>query len=84
MAFVVEFENGEGDLASVEIQPAGGGFMAMQEMRSAEWKLNSSGGIKGPFNVRLTSGKSRKVVVAQGVIPANWKPDQTYRSIVNF
>ncbi|KAL0862243.1 hypothetical protein Bca101_041361 [Brassica carinata] len=84
MAFVVEYENGEGDLASVEIQPAGGGFMPMQEMRSAVWKLNSNGALKGPFNVRLTSGESRKVVVAQAVIPANWKPDQMYRSIVNF
>ncbi|KAF8099689.1 hypothetical protein N665_0238s0018 [Sinapis alba] len=85
MSFVVEYENGDGDLASVEIQPAGGGFMPMQEMRSAEWKLlNSGGALTGPFNIRLTSGESRKVVVAQAVIPANWKPDQTYRSIVNF
>uniref|UniRef100_A0A0D2ZZE8 Expansin-like CBD domain-containing protein n=1 Tax=Brassica oleracea var. oleracea TaxID=109376 RepID=A0A0D2ZZE8_BRAOL len=84
VAFVVEYENGEGDLASVEIQPASGGFMPMQEMRSAEWKLNSGGPLSGPFNIRLTSGESRKVVVAQAVIPADWKPDQTYRSIVNF
>ncbi|KAF3556992.1 hypothetical protein F2Q69_00010719 [Brassica cretica] len=84
VAFVVEYENGEGDLASVEIQPASGGFMPMQEMRSAEWKLNSGSPLSGPFNVRLTSGESRKVVVAQAVIPADWKPDQIYRSIVNF
>ncbi|XP_010555042.1 PREDICTED: expansin-B4-like [Tarenaya hassleriana] len=84
MAFLVEYENGDGDLASVEIQPAGGGYMSMQEMRSAVWKLNSGGALRGPFNVRLTSGESRKVVVAQAVIPANWKAGATYRSIVNF
>lgn len=80
----MEYEDGDGDLASVEIQPAGGKFIPMQEMRSAEWKINSGGPLKGPFNIRLTSANSRKVVVAQTVIPANWKADATYRSIVNF
>lgn len=84
MAFVVEYENGDGDLASVEIQPAGGGFIAMQDMRSALWKVNSGSALRGPFNIRLTSRESRKVVVAQGVIPANWRANQTYRSIINF
>ncbi|CAA7050669.1 unnamed protein product [Microthlaspi erraticum] len=84
VAFIVEYENGDGDLASVEIQPAGGGFIAMQEMRSAVWKVNSGSPLRGPFNIRLTSRESRKVVVAQAVIPANWQPDQTYRSVVNF
>lgn len=84
MAFVVEYENGDGDLAHVEIQPAGGKFIPMQEMRSAVWKLNSGSALKGPFNIRLTSGETHKVVVAQAVIPANWKANQTYRSIVNF
>ncbi|KAJ0228689.1 RlpA-like protein [Hirschfeldia incana] len=84
IAFVVEYEEGDGDLASVEIQPAGGSFIPMQEMRSAVWKVNSGSALSGPFNVRLTSGESRKVVVAQGVIPVDWRADATYRSIVNF
>lgn len=84
IAFVVEYEDGDGDLASVEIQPAGGNFIPMQEMRSAVWKVNSGSPLTGPFNVRLTSGESRKVVVAQAVIPVNWRADATYRSIVNF
>ncbi|KAL1223176.1 Expansin-B4 [Cardamine amara subsp. amara] len=84
VAFVVEYEDGDGDLVSVEIQPAGGNFMPMQEMRSAVWKINSGSPLKGPYNIRLTSARSRKVVVAQSVIPANWKADATYRSIVNF
>ncbi|KAL0674636.1 hypothetical protein Bca4012_002617 [Brassica carinata] len=67
MAFVVEYENGDGDLASVEIQPAGGGFIAMQDMRSALWKVNSGSALRGPFNIRLASRESRKVVVAQGL-----------------
>lgn len=84
MAFVVEYENGDGDFASVEIQPAGGKFIFMQEMRSAVWKVNSGSALRGPFNIRLTSRLSRKVVVAQSVIPEYWKADETYRSIVNF
>ncbi|KAF2564662.1 hypothetical protein F2Q70_00017693 [Brassica cretica] len=84
IAFVVEYENGDGDLASVEIQPAGGSFIPMQEMRSAVWKLNSGSALIGPFNIRLTSGETDKVIVAQAVIPVNWRADETYRSIVNF
>ncbi|KAL0793158.1 hypothetical protein Bca101_064535 [Brassica carinata] len=38
MAFVVEYEDGDGDLASVEIQPAGGSFIPMQQMRSEDIK----------------------------------------------
>ncbi|CAH2046579.1 unnamed protein product [Thlaspi arvense] len=84
IAFVVDYENGDGDLASVEIQPAGGGFIPMQEMRSAVWKVNSGSALSGPFNIRLTSGETRKIIVAEAVIPANWRADETYRSIVNF
>lgn len=84
IAFVVEYEDGDGDLSYVELQPAGGNFIPMQEMRSAVWKVNSGSALKGPFNIRLTSAESHKVVVAYNVIPANWKPSETYRSIVNF
>ncbi|XP_010559080.1 PREDICTED: expansin-B4-like [Tarenaya hassleriana] len=84
MAFVVVYGDGDGNLAAVEIQPAGKNYMAMQEMRSAEWKLNSGDPLTGPFNVRLTSGVSGKVVEANAVIPENWKPGDTYRSVVNF
>ncbi|ESQ44652.1 hypothetical protein EUTSA_v10003327mg [Eutrema salsugineum] len=84
VAFIVEYENGDGDFASVEIQPAGRRFIPMQEMRSAVWKVNSGSALSGPFSIRLTSGESRKVVVAHAVIPANWRADETYRSIVNF
>ncbi|KAL0693072.1 hypothetical protein Bca4012_060252 [Brassica carinata] len=84
MAFVVEYQEGYGDLASVEIQPAGGSFIPMQQMRSAVWKVNSGSALTGPFNVRLTSGESGKVIVAQAVIPVDWSADATYRSMVNF
>ncbi|OAP12642.1 hypothetical protein AXX17_AT1G59330 [Arabidopsis thaliana] len=84
ISFVVEYENGDGDLAYTEIQPAGGTFIPMQEMRSAVWKVNSGSPLTGPFNIRLTSAESHNVVVAYNVIPANWKPNETYRSVVNF
>ncbi|CAA7024604.1 unnamed protein product [Microthlaspi erraticum] len=84
IAFAVEYENGDGDFASIEIQPAGGKYIPMQEMRSSVWNVNYGSPLRGPFNIRLTSGESRKTNVAQDVIPENWRPDQTYRSIVNF
>lgn len=36
------------------------------------------------YNLRLTADESRETVVANGVIPVDWKPGQTYRSRVNF
>ncbi|KAJ8505340.1 hypothetical protein OPV22_006226 [Ensete ventricosum] len=35
------------------------------------------------FSIRLTSGGSGKVLTADSVTPAGWKPGMTYRSLVN-
>ncbi|KAG2324677.1 hypothetical protein Bca4012_039214 [Brassica carinata] len=84
MSFTVKFANGDGNFACVEIQPAGGKYMKMEEMRSAVWKLNPGCALKGPFNVRLTSAVTKKVIVAKAVIPEKWNPGAIYHSLVNF
>lgn len=84
MSFAVKFANGDGNFACVEIQPAGGEYLKMEEMRSAVWKLNPGCALKGPFNVRLTSAVTKKVIVAKAVIPEKWSPGAIYHSLVNF
>ncbi|KAL3516914.1 hypothetical protein ACH5RR_023816 [Cinchona calisaya] len=84
-AFVIEFENGDGDLASVEIQQAGSNqFLRTQQNFGASYKINSGQPLKGPFSIRLTQIESRRSIVAQNVIPANWKPGDFFLSRVNF
>ncbi|KAL7158480.1 hypothetical protein ABFS83_02G145800 [Erythranthe nasuta] len=86
-AAAVEFENGDG-LAGVELKQAaksGGAWLKMQPSWGAVWKVDLPPNYKPPFSVRLTAGgNSRKTIIADKVIPANYKPGQTYRSMVNF
>ncbi|CAH2063364.1 unnamed protein product, partial [Thlaspi arvense] len=84
MSFAVKFANGDGNFACVEVQPAGGQYQKMEEMRSAVWKLNCGSPLKGPFNIRLTSAVTKKVLVAKAVIPEKWNPGAVYHSRVNF
>ncbi|KAL5999835.1 Expansin-B15 [Asimina triloba] len=89
-AVIVEFEDGDGDLNGVDLQDAssktsstGDAWMSMQQSWGADWKLNSGSSLEGPLSLRLTS-ESGKRLVASNVIPHDWKPGQTYRSVVNF
>lgn len=84
MSFAVKYANGDGNFACIEVQPAGGKYIKMEEMRSAVWKLNSGSPLKGPFNIRLTSAVSGKKIVAKCVIPEKWSPGAIYHSTVNF
>lgn len=79
------YENGDGDVSFVEIQPAGSNrFLPMQQNFGAAYKINAPQGLKGPFSLRLTQVESRRSIVAQNVIPANWVPGGFYLSSVNF
>ncbi|KAK4476493.1 hypothetical protein RD792_015647 [Penstemon davidsonii] len=84
-ATTVEYENG-GGLAGVELKQGSGAWLRMQPSWGAVWKLDAPSGLNPPFTIRLTAGgnSNGKTVVAENVIPANYNPGQTYRSVVNF
>lgn len=83
---VIEFENGEGDLGSVELQSTGSdnNWLAMKQSWGANWKIDLPPQIKPPFSIRLTTLDSNKTLVANNVIPLDWAPGKSYRSLVNF
>ncbi|XP_043718409.1 putative expansin-B2 [Telopea speciosissima] len=85
-ATVVEFEDGDGDIGSVELRQAQGSdiWLPMQQSWGAVWKLNSGSNLRAPFSLRIKSIESDKTVVANNVIPVGWQPGVTYRSVVNF
>ncbi|KAJ0054359.1 putative expansin-B2 [Pistacia vera] len=85
-ATLVEYEDGDGNLGKVELKQAldSDSWLSMQRSWGAVWKLDSGSTLRPPFSIRLTEPDSGNTLVASGVIPANWKPGQTYRSLVNF
>lgn len=90
LALVVEFEDGDGDLAGVDLHESSSSptsdsnaWVPMQQSWGADWKLNSGSTLEAPFSIKITSD-SGKTLVATNVIPAGWQPGATYRSVVNF
>ncbi|KAJ1272168.1 hypothetical protein BS78_06G182000 [Paspalum vaginatum] len=86
IAVLIQYQNGDGDLAAVHVMQRGGGAWApMQHSWGAMWRANSNTGkpLRAPFSLRLTSG-SGKVLVAWNAIPAGWRAGTTYRSTVNY
>ncbi|PNX85986.1 expansin-b2-like protein, partial [Trifolium pratense] len=85
-AALIEYENGDGDLNRVELKEAldSSTWDSMQQSWGAVWKFEKGAPLKAPFSIKLTTLASGKTIVAENVIPAGWKPGQTYRSIVNF
>uniref|UniRef100_A0A7N0U9H3 Uncharacterized protein n=1 Tax=Kalanchoe fedtschenkoi TaxID=63787 RepID=A0A7N0U9H3_KALFE len=85
MAVVVEYEEGDGDLAAVHLKESDGGeWREMQQSWGAVWKLDAGSELQPPLSIQLTSGYSGETLVARNVIPSGWKPGATYRSVVNF
>ncbi|KAL2477982.1 putative expansin-B2 [Forsythia ovata] len=84
-AAVIEYEDGDGDVAGVELKQAldSDSWLPMQQSWGAVWKLNSGNSLEAPFSIKIT-GDSGKSLVANNVIPAGWKPGNIYRSVVNF
>lgn len=84
-AAVVEFEDGDGDLAGVDLKQAldSDTWESMQQSWGAVWKLDVGSTLRAPFSIKLTS-ESGRTLVANNVIPAGWQPGNTYRSIVNY
>ncbi|MBA0737006.1 hypothetical protein Gogos_010489 [Gossypium gossypioides] len=85
-ATLIEYEDGDGDLASVDLKQAldSDTWQPMQQSWGAVWKLDAGSRLRAPFSIKLTSLDSRNTIVATGVIPTGWEPGKTYRSVVNF
>jgi hypothetical protein len=45
--------------------------------------MDSNHRLQAPFSMRITSD-SGKQLVANNIIPANWRPNTDYRSFVQF
>ncbi|XP_058761702.1 putative expansin-B2 [Vicia villosa] len=84
-ATVIEYENGDGDLKTVELKEGNSEtWEAMQQSWGAVWKFNKGAQLNEPFSIRLTTIESGKMFVANNVIPVGWQPGQTYRAIGNI
>ncbi|XP_061998407.1 expansin-B15-like [Rosa rugosa] len=90
-AAVIEYEEGDGDLGSVELKDAsstdsegGEEWRAMQQSWGAVWKLDAGSALHPPLSIKLTSEYSGQTLLAKNVIPNGWQPGATYRSVVNF
>ncbi|KAH0689564.1 hypothetical protein KY289_016922 [Solanum tuberosum] len=89
-AVVIEFEEGDGDLAKVELKEKissitkNSKWRQMQQSWGAVWKLDAGSELHPPFSIRLTSQYSDQILIAKNVIPTGWQPGATYRSLVNY
>ncbi|XP_021686981.2 putative expansin-B2 [Hevea brasiliensis] len=84
-AVLIEFEEGDGDLASVYLKEASSDeWRPMQQSWGAIWKLDAGVALRPPFSIQLTSRYSGETLAAKDVIPDGWKPGSMYKSVVNF
>lgn len=93
---MIEFEQGDGDLAKVELKEKRSSsiisrgnknnykWRQMQQSWGAVWKLDAGSKLHPPFSIRLTSQYSDQILIANNVIPTGWQPGATYRSLVNY
>ncbi|XBJ17379.1 hypothetical protein VPH35_008798 [Triticum aestivum] len=86
-AVLVEYEDGDGDVVQVDLMesrgPGGGKWTRMRESWGSIWRLDSNHRLQAPFSIRIRN-ESGKTLVANKVIPANWRPNTFYRSFVQY
>ncbi|KAH7576277.1 hypothetical protein JRO89_XS01G0026200 [Xanthoceras sorbifolium] len=85
-AVLIEFVEGDGTLAAVDLQQTSQSntWLSMQRSWGAVWKLDSGSSLTAPFSLRLTAADSGETIVASNIIPDGWGAGQTYQSLVNF
>ncbi|OEL38362.1 Expansin-B7 [Dichanthelium oligosanthes] len=92
LAVLVEYEDGDGDVVQVDLMESraeggGGGptgvWEPMRESWGSIWRMDTRRPLRGPFSLRITN-ESGRTLVAEQVIPADWRPNNVYRSIVQF
>jgi hypothetical protein len=83
-AVLVEYEDGDGDVVQVDLMESKTRRWApMRESWGSVWRLDSNHRLRAPFSIRIRN-ESGKTLVARDVIPANWRPNTFYRSIVQY
>jgi hypothetical protein len=83
-AVLVEYEDGDGDVVQVDLMESKTGrWTPMRESWGSVWRLDSNHRLRAPFSIRIRN-ESGKTLVARDVIPANWRPNTFYRSIVQY
>jgi hypothetical protein len=55
----------------------------MRESWGSIWRIDTARHLQAPFSMRITN-ESGKQLVADKIIPANWAPNASYRSIVQY
>lgn len=84
LAVLVKFVSNDGNIVLMELQEAGSPeWKPMKHSWGAIWRMDTPKPLKGPFSIRITSESGTKLV-AQNVIPANWKADTNYPSTLQF
>jgi hypothetical protein len=84
LAILVEYEDGDGDVVQVDLMEANSGvWTPMRESWGSIWRIDTARHLQAPFSMRITN-ESGKQLVADKIIPANWAPNASYRSIVQY
>ncbi|KAI3677945.1 hypothetical protein L6452_37219 [Arctium lappa] len=79
-ATVIEFEDGDGGLRSVEIAASHSQqFVLMKNIWGAVWQADINPSFHAPFSFKLTS-PTNKVIIARNAVPKGFVPGKTYFS----
>ncbi|TVU31797.1 hypothetical protein EJB05_23498 [Eragrostis curvula] len=84
LALLVKFVANDGDIVQMDLmEKETQEWMPMRLSWGAIWRIDPNRPLKGPFSIRLTS-ESGKQLVANDVIPEDWRPTTVYQSDIQF
>jgi hypothetical protein len=83
LAVLIEYANKDGTIVKVDINENNKGWVPMSESWGDIWRVDSAKPLVGPFSLRVQSDGGQ-TLVANNVIPRNWRPNTDYRSNVQF